>query len=248
MDEQAKALGEGAAIDGRSMVVRTVRRLVDLSLAADDGAYLGSEGDLIQLLGISRPTLRQAAKVVESDQLLSVRRGVNGGFYAIRPDARHVVQSPALWLRLQHATLDQMSEASQLILPEAAASATRCTDPALIEELRTFRDAIDQHFSETDSQSQTIRWETDLARLVARMSGNPVLALFIDIAYAFGLLERDIQLYRTSGDRRKAWRDMQREFCDAILAGDADQARAIGIERGRLVGGWIRAEAARLNR
>lgn len=222
-----------------SAVRRTIRQLTQMSLATQSGSYLGSESELLQQLGVSRPTLRQAAKVMESDRLLSVRRGVNGGFYADRPDGRHVVQQPALWLRLQNATMEQMNRASSLLLPEASAQATACSDPELIEALVAFRDRIGSPERAQETHRETVRAEVEFARLIARMSGDPVMMLFIDICYSFGLLERDFHFYRQSPQRRHTWLELQLSCCDAILSGDADVARLISQRRGKVIAAWI---------
>ncbi|MET0372454.1 MAG: FCD domain-containing protein [Sphingobium sp.] len=224
---------------GGSIVARTVRQLTQLSLQARDGDYLGSEADLLERMSISRPTLRQAAKVVQSDCLLSIRRGVNGGFFATRPSARHVVQAPALWLRLHDATLDQMNRASMLIYPTAGADAAKCTDPALVAELTAFRAAIAERERRGESQREILDAEIYLSQLIANMSGDPVLILFIAISYTFGLLEREHRFYRRSPERRKRWLELQRSYCDAILSGDSEIALVMGQRRGRQVESWI---------
>ncbi len=236
-------LNEAVGLGG-SVVSRTVRQLTQFSLQAQDGDYLGSEAELLERMSISRPTLRQAAKVVESDCLLSVRRGVNGGFYATRPSARHVVQSPALWLRLQSATLDQMNRASMLIYPTAGAEAAKCTDPRLIAELTAFRAAIDEREARGESQRETLDAEIAFSQLIANMSGDPVLTLFIGISYTFGLLEREYRFYRRSPQRRQRWLSLQRSYCDAILSGDSDIAMLIGKRRGQQVESWIAEDKA----
>lgn len=238
---------EPARRDDQTMVQRTVRRLIELSLAAPEGGYLGSESELIQALQVSRPTLRQAAKVAENDRLLSVRRGVSGGFYAARPDARSVIKGPALWLHLQSATLSQMNRASTLIFPETAAEAARCKDEALIEELRVFRKQIDERELASETQRETVLAEVYLSRLLARMTGDPVLLLFTDISYSFGLLERDFQFYRASVERREVWLQTQRGYCDAVLAGDADVARLMAQRRGKLIQAWIDEDSGLLH-
>lgn len=225
------------------MVARTVDQLVAMSLAAEAGEWLGSEADLLRQLGISRPTLRQAAKVVENDQLLSVRRGVNGGFYAVRPDARHAIQAPALWLRLQSATLDQMNRANALIFPEVAASAARCTDPGLIAELRRFRDGIDARIEHGERDEVTVRAEIELVGIVTSMADDPVLRLFLDICYSFGVLEPYSDHIQMNAQRRRAWLQMQRGFCDAILAGDPEAARRFGRSRGMMVANWFKDDS-----
>jgi DNA-binding FadR family transcriptional regulator len=44
-----------------------------------EGTMLPSEHDLIRQFGVSRPTLREAIRVLESEQLLEITRGLHGG-------------------------------------------------------------------------------------------------------------------------------------------------------------------------
>lgn len=55
-----------------------------------DGDFLGSEDDLIVRLGVARVTVRQAARLLEREGLLKVRRGLNGGYFAARPKVEMV--------------------------------------------------------------------------------------------------------------------------------------------------------------
>ncbi|AYJ85390.1 FadR family transcriptional regulator (plasmid) [Sphingomonas paeninsulae] len=239
--------GQQSVIAPMSMVANTAVRLTKMSIAAGDGDYLGAEADLLKILGVSRPTLRQAAKVVENDRLLSVRRGAGGGFYAARPSARDAIQAPALWLKLQSATLEQIHDASRLIYPQAATLAASCEDPALIAELQAFRADLETRRPGEEPASETVASEVRLNDLIARMTGDPVLLLFMGISYSFGQLDRRINLYRKEIARRLLWLEIQRRLCDAILAGDAVLARKISIKRGETVSEWIHAatEAAK---
>ena len=103
-----------------SAVARVVRALVRLSMDGEDGSYLGSELELLARFRVSRPTLRQAAKMLQNDQMIEVRRGLNGGFYACRPEARHVVQGPAFYLRLNGAMLGEAGVAMDIIMSKLA--------------------------------------------------------------------------------------------------------------------------------
>ena len=47
---------------------------------------LGSEDALITDLGVSRATIRQAARLLEREGVLRVRRGIKGGYFAARPN------------------------------------------------------------------------------------------------------------------------------------------------------------------
>ena len=221
-----------------SLVVRTARALADLSMAASDGAYLGAENDLLDQLAVSRPTLRQAAKIVESDRLIVVRRGLRGGFFATRPDARDAIRAPALYLRLNGANIAQVHAVTRLISEEAAAEASRCTDPQLRARLGALRASIESDDIADETSGEVIQRENELANLLGQMSGNPAILLFMEIVYAFGSLSRNLKFYHRAEDRL-ANRTRQRGLCDAVLARDSEEARLMMRRRSDLVSEWI---------
>jgi GntR family transcriptional repressor for pyruvate dehydrogenase complex len=217
-----------------TLASRTARALVDMSLAATPGEYLGAENDLLQKFGISRPTLRQAAKMVERDRLISVRRGTNGGFFAERPDASDAIQSLTRFLRLRGANLGNVMQVTRPVLEEAAAAAAKLRTEADIEQLTEFVAAIDG----CEESRALIASEVKMAQLIARISGNPVIELVMEIGYSFGLSERDIGLYGDS-DRRARTREMQRSLLNAIIDGDADIARLMMQRRSDQFDDWL---------
>lgn len=223
-----------------TLVSRTARELARLSMAHEDGAFIGAEDDLLAKLGISRPTLRQAAKIAENDRLISVRRGIRGGFYASRPDADDAIRTLARYLRLKGATLLDIMAVSRLVAEEAASLACECNDPALRDKLAQFAATID----EAGSPGALIVAETRIARLLARMSGNPAIELVMAIGYSFGMEEQGTSLYQTDEDREIA-RKLQHGLCQAILERDSDVARLMMRRRSATLAGWIEAAEAR---
>jgi len=222
-----------------SLVTRTARALADLSMAARAGDPLGSEDELLARLGVSRPTLRQAAKMVESDRLIAVRRGAKGGFYATRPEAADVIRAPARYLRLNGATIADVHAVTSVIAETTAAAAARSQNPALRDRLAAFREAIDAN----DTIGDIIRAESELARLLADLSGNPAARLFLEISHTFGRNEHQLRFYQSAEDRARA-RVLQQGVCDAILAGDSDIARLMMQRRSALIGEWLAREGA----
>jgi DNA-binding FadR family transcriptional regulator len=223
----------------RSAVNRAVSLLADRSLAASPGHFLGREDALLAELGISRPTLRQAARILESEHLVAVRRGARGGFFAQRPQAGDVIRAPARFLRLNGATVADVHAATKSIAEEVGALAARCNDPELRGRLDAFRDSIDAN----DSPGLVIAAETALARLLAEMSGNPAAKLFIEIGYTFGRDEHHLHFYQSAEDRARA-RALQRGVCDAVLAHDSEVARLMMQRRSALVAEWLAREPA----
>lgn len=214
--------------------------LAELCLEAAPGTLLGGEEALLGKLGVSRPTLRQAAKILESDRLLKVRRGTRGGFYADRPDAADVIRGPARYLRLNGATIADVHTVTRLIAEQVAAWAAACTDPAPRAELSAFAARIE----EADTVQAMIRSETDLARLLARMSGNPAAELFTEIGYTFGRDEHHLHFYQSADDRLQA-RDLQRKLCKAVLDGDAEVAVVMIRRRADMISDWLDRDLGR---
>lgn len=221
-------------VPSETLVARTAHELSRLSMDAEDGAFLGGEDELLGKLGVSRPTLRQAAKIVENDRLISVRRGIRGGFYATRPDAQDAIRTLARYLRLRGATLADILLVSRQVSEEASALACGCEDAGLRDQLKAFVGRIEDN----DTPAAIIKAEGDLVSLIARMSGNPAIELVMAIGFSFGMEEQRVGLYRDA-DHRAVARRLQRQLCQAILERDADVARVMMKRRSASVLGWI---------
>lgn len=220
-----------------SKLAHTVRSLLKMSQTHGAGEFLGAEGELLQKMGVSQPTLRQAAKILQNDGMLVVRRGRKGGYYAARPGSKDVLRTVAHYLHLQGATLGDVYAVTNSIFESNSTAAACCTDPALRDQLAHLRENIDEQRSPADF----IRSEVELMRLLGKMCGNPAAQLFIEISYEFGLESRQTSLYKFEADRQQA-RALQRGLCDAVLAGDAEVARLISQRRSAMMRDWLRRE------
>jgi len=113
------------------------------------GDRLPSEGDLAAALGISKPTLRQALRVLELSGALSVRRGKAGGIFLASDLVPAVAVSSAVRLE-QGAAIDALRARRVLeraVVLEAAEAAT-ATDYAELE--RTI-ELLERHLGERPS-------------------------------------------------------------------------------------------------
>src|ERR1700755_1275124 len=70
------------------MVAALLRERI-LSGALRDGDPLPRQEDLLKEFGISKPSLREALRILEAEGLITVRRGNRGGALVHVPEAGH---------------------------------------------------------------------------------------------------------------------------------------------------------------
>ena len=85
-----------------------------------EGDSLGHEPDLVERFGVSRPSLREALRILEAEGLVTVVRGVRGGVVVHEPDERMTARTAALVLQSRNVALADVFEARGLLEPIAA--------------------------------------------------------------------------------------------------------------------------------
>jgi GntR family transcriptional regulator, transcriptional repressor for pyruvate dehydrogenase complex len=95
-----------------------LRRLI-ISGEVEEGESIGHEPELVERFGVSRPSLREALRILEAEGLISVVRGVGGGIVAHRPDQRLTARTAALVLQSRNVTLADVFQARTIIEPAA---------------------------------------------------------------------------------------------------------------------------------
>jgi DNA-binding FadR family transcriptional regulator len=84
------------------------------------GETLPAESQLMEQYGVSRPTLREAFRILEAESLISVRRGSRGGARVIAPDTSVAARYVGLLLQIQGATINDVYEARMISEPPCA--------------------------------------------------------------------------------------------------------------------------------
>ncbi|CAN5702709.1 FadR/GntR family transcriptional regulator [soil metagenome] len=84
------------------------------------GETLPPEMNLMEQFGVSRPTLREAFRILEAESLIGVRRGARGGAQVLEPDPMVAARHVGLLLQLQGTTIQDVYEARMVSEPYCA--------------------------------------------------------------------------------------------------------------------------------
>jgi GntR family transcriptional regulator, transcriptional repressor for pyruvate dehydrogenase complex len=235
----------GPARGGRSALARTADSLRHLALAHDEGAFIGSEEELVRMLGASRPTLRQASAQVAQESLIQIRRGNSGGYYACRPQSSVVSRMAAIYLKSHDVALEEVVQAIEPVRIEIAKLATRSTHSAARARLAAFV-AADEALDAEEGYRGFLRSEWEFGMILGELSGSRVTMLFLQILYDFAaLLRRGEGVFADRPDRVADYRAMRSRMAKAIHEGDEDFAIVATRRCANLVNGWICEDHAR---
>jgi DNA-binding FadR family transcriptional regulator len=80
-----------------------------------EGDSLGHESDLVERFGVSRPSLREALRILEAEGLITVVRGVLGGVIVHEPDERMTARTAAVVLQSRNVSLADVYDARSLL-------------------------------------------------------------------------------------------------------------------------------------
>ncbi len=107
-----------------------------------DGDSLPRQEDLLATYGVSKPSLREALRILESEGLVSVRRGKVGGAVVHRPGVQTVAYSVGLVLQSQGVQVHDLSGALSTIEPQCVALCAARPDrhEAVLPPLRALQD------------------------------------------------------------------------------------------------------------
>jgi GntR family transcriptional regulator, transcriptional repressor for pyruvate dehydrogenase complex len=145
------------------------------------GMTLPTESDLMVQLGVSRPTLREAFRILETESLINVRRGVGGGALVTTPDIAIGARYVGLLLQLDGATIADVYEARTALEPICAGMMATRRQP---EDLAALEDVIERVSELINSSDDGVpdahawsRTTYEFHEAVLRGSGNKTMAL-----------------------------------------------------------------------
>jgi GntR family transcriptional regulator, transcriptional repressor for pyruvate dehydrogenase complex len=140
-----------------------------------EGDALPSESALMESFRISRPTLREAFRILEHEGLIIVRRGARGGARVQVPDSDVAARHAGLVLQYRQATLADVFEARTIVEPPAAAMLAGRRDRVSIS--RKLAKAV-----ASERAAAPASWQDPVFhRLVVELTGNETLTLLTNM-------------------------------------------------------------------
>jgi GntR family transcriptional regulator, transcriptional repressor for pyruvate dehydrogenase complex len=138
------------------------------------GQRLPVEPELSAEYGVSRSTVREALRVLASQNLVTTTRGVNGGSFVAYPKPEQISDyleaSIGLLALSEHLTVDALLEARDLLeVPAAGLAATRPAEARIAE----LRNAL--YDPETVQPETVFAYNTAFHLGLLRASGNPLI-------------------------------------------------------------------------
>jgi DNA-binding FadR family transcriptional regulator len=190
-----------------------------LAMGWQVGTVVGSEKVLLEKHGVSRGVLREAIRLLEHHMVATMRRGPGGGLIVTAPDAEVVTGSVAMFLESRQVTPPIIFEARKALELVAVEMTAQRIDEAKISQLR---DLIRRDESLAEYPQSGLHWHI----VVAEMTGNPALALFVTSLVR--LTDEAVSQFRVSRARSsnpELVHHAHFRITEAIIAGDIGLAR-----------------------
>jgi GntR family transcriptional repressor for pyruvate dehydrogenase complex len=200
-----------------------------------DGASLPKQDELVEEFGVSKPSTREAFRILETEGLITVRRGSIGGSVVHVPRAESVAYMLSLVLQSRSARLADVGQALREVEPLCASLCANRTDrrrtviPMLRREHRRLAKAID-----SDDQTEAVPASRAFHETLVASCGNQTM---IAIAGALeGLWSAHEQAWATEAvmrgefpdpDLRRKALDEHENLLILIEQGDADGAALV---------------------
>ena len=190
------------------------------------GDKLPPERDLAVTMEISRPTLREAVKVLVEAAVLEVRRGPGGGMFV----ASDVVPTELIRRRseLRRAEVAHVLEARRIVEPGVAKlAAARATedDFAALERSIEAMHAIVVRGYRADDEDRFLQLDVQFHLAMARAAGNPTVETLMRTLFRQLEIARDMAMHLPTVPD---WTiDIHQRTLEALRHGDEDDVQAV---------------------
>lgn len=207
------------------------RQIIDGELA--DGDLLPRQELLVEQFNVSLVSLREALRILETEGLVSVRRGNRGGAVVHAPAKTSAAYMLGMFLQSEYVRLGDLGMALQELEPTCAALAARREDRAdtLLPELKQINQAMAAHLDDGGRFTEIGRQFHDQ---VVRGCGNHTMIAVVGSLETLWSSHEQQWAEQTAAlgeypslSKRRAVLNTHVRLTEVIEAGDADRARRL---------------------
>jgi GntR family transcriptional repressor for pyruvate dehydrogenase complex len=203
--------------------VATILRKMFIRGELAEGTMLPPESELMERFGVSRPTLREAFRVLESESLITIQRGVRGGARVTRPRRETLARYAGLILEYEGVTLKDVYDARVALEAPMVVQLAKDRKSEVIAELEAI---VEREAALTPGQG-AIDTLTDFHAAIARLSGNKTLQIISSMLHHIvETANRSLQPTNNSRAEQAVRRSAKthRMLLELINSGEADKA------------------------
>jgi len=208
------------------LIARTLRRRI-ITGALSEGEHLPSVAELVDEFASSRPTIREALRILEAESLIVVRPGARGGALVRRPDIAAAARPAGALLQARGTTLDDVAAARRVLEPAAVRMLAARQDADAIARLRAL---IALEMDAAADRPLFGRLAAQFHVLLVDLAGNQTLSVLNGMLGAIVTAHLEpTALARPAEDDERLDRRAARahaKLVTLIAEGDADRAAA----------------------
>ncbi|MGZ5161813.1 MAG: FadR/GntR family transcriptional regulator [Burkholderiales bacterium] len=168
-----------AATGHRSKAEHVAQQLLERIIAAKlkPGSSFATEAELLSQFNVSRPTMRESLKLLESQGVLELRPGPGGGIIVREPSTDLLAHGLSVFLRLHEVPFSTVIKSREVIEPALAYEAAVNGSEEDFAELETSIARMKGLNAQSD-QEAFLEENRVFHSVIARASGNKVLEIF----------------------------------------------------------------------
>lgn len=197
------------------------------------GSMLQPESKLLEIFSVSRPTLREALRILEAEGLISIGRGMRSGATILGPSIQKVAQYANFMLAAGGVTMRDLHQARMFFEPGVIRSLKgRSVElKGASEELRACVSEL-QYALQERKYNDVVTGTNRFHELLAQASGNKTIAMLLSVLQTISDGIYSINLTEQGASAEALHKNMTKTvsgydaLCNLLEKGKVDEAAA----------------------
>jgi len=210
-----------------SRIANLLRREI-VTGALHAGDKLLPERVLQEQFQVSRPTLREAMRLLESESLIKISRGQHGGARVQKLDISVTARQVGMFLQMEGTTLVDVLQARTFLEPPAAGLIAQSRSLAVIDMLRNNVAMAKKAYEDGDPRSLADA-QVHFSEVLTDNGGNKTLSLFARLLHDIvhqQMTDVTVRTHSHEGVRKMQWLSIRgrEKLIELIEQGKAEEA------------------------